>query len=108
MFLSYQPLYLSHFHISFHDVFLPYIRIPVRYILAAIQTNAPKVISIMNIETAICQYGTLNGILAIITIGELKGIMLAQTATELLGFEIAGVIKAIEKMISIVIGKLSD
>jgi hypothetical protein len=40
--------------------------------------------------------------------GELKGTMLAQTATELLGFDIAGVINAIEKMISIVIGKLSD
>lgn len=52
--------------------------------------------------------GTPKGIRAIITIGELKGIILAQTARELLGLEIAGVIKAIEKMMSMVIGKLND
>ena len=52
--------------------------------------------------------GTPNGILAIITIGELKGMMLVHTAIGLDGFDIAGVINAMEKMISIVIGKLSD
>ena len=52
--------------------------------------------------------GTPKGIRAIITIGELNGIMLAQTAMELLGLDIAGVINAIEKMISMVMGKLSD
>lgn len=53
-------------------------------------------------------FGTPKGTLAIITIGELKGMMLVQTATELLGFEIAGVISAMEKITSMVIGKLSD
>ena len=52
--------------------------------------------------------GTPNGILAIITIGELKGMMLVHTAMGLDGFDIAGVISAIEKMISMVMGKLSD
>ena len=52
--------------------------------------------------------GTPKGIRAIITIGELKGMILAHTATELLGLDIAGVINAIEKIMSIVIGKLND
>ena len=52
--------------------------------------------------------GTPNGILAIITMGELKGMILAHTATGLDGLEIVGVIKAIEKMMSMVMGKLSD
>ena len=59
-----------------------------------------------------CHHGTVlgtpNGILAIITIGELNGMMLAHTARELDGFEIVGVIKAIENMMSMVIGKLND
>ena len=52
--------------------------------------------------------GTPKGIRAIITIGELKGIMLAQTASGLPGFAIVGAIKKIEKITSIVIGKLND
>ena len=59
-----------------------------------------------------CHHGTVlgtpKGIRAIITIGELNGIMLAQTAKELLGLAIAGVINAMEKIISMVIGKLND
>ena len=52
--------------------------------------------------------GTPKGIRAIITIGELKGMMLDHTAIELLGLDMAGVINAMEKMISIVMGKLND
>ena len=53
-------------------------------------------------------FGTPKGILTIIIIGELNGMMLVQTARELDGFVIAGVIKAIENIMSMVIGKLSD
>ena len=52
--------------------------------------------------------GTPKGMRAIITMGELNGIMLVHTARLLVGLAIAGVINAIEKMISMVIGKLSD
>lgn len=52
--------------------------------------------------------GTPNGMRAIITMGELKGIILAQTAMALLGLEMAGAIKAMEKIMSMVIGKLND
>ena len=63
-------------------------------------------------DNANCHQGTVlgtpKGILAIITIGELKGIMLVHTAIELEGFDIAGVIRAMENMMSIVMGKLND
>ena len=52
--------------------------------------------------------GTPKGILAIITIGELKGMILVQTESVLDGLEIAGVISAMEKITSMVIGKLND
>ena len=52
--------------------------------------------------------GTPKGIRAIITIGELKGIMLAQIATGLVGLAMALLIKAIERITSIVIGKAKD
>jgi len=65
-----------------------------------------------NIDNPNCHQGTVlgtpKGILAIITIGELKGMMLVHTASGLVGFAIAGVINAMENMISIVIGKLND
>ena len=53
-------------------------------------------------------FGTPKGIRAIITIGELKGIILDHTAIGLEGFDMAGVIKAMEKMTSMVMGKLRD
>ena len=52
--------------------------------------------------------GTPNGMRTIIIIGELNGMMLDQTANELLGLEMTGVINAIEKITSIVMGKLND
>ena len=52
--------------------------------------------------------GTPKGILAIIMIGELKGIILPQTASGPVGSFMAAVIIAMEKITSIVTGKLSD
>ena len=64
------------------------------------------------IDKPSCHHGTVlgtpKGMRAIIIMGELKGMMLAHTATELLGFDIAGPISIIEKITSIVIGKLKD
>ena len=63
-------------------------------------------------DSASCHQGTVpgtpKGTLAIITIGELKGIILAQTAMGPVGLLIAVVIRAIEKITNMVIGKLSD
>ncbi len=79
---------------------------------AANQVVKIKPATSSSIERPNCHQGTVagtpNGMRAIITIGELKGMMLVHTATELLGFEIAGVISAIEKITSMVMGKLSD
>ena len=65
-----------------------------------------------NIDTASCHQGTVigtpKGILAIITMGELNGMMLAHTATELPGLVTEEDIRAMEKMISRVMGKLKD
>ena len=52
--------------------------------------------------------GTPNGIRAIITIGELNGMILAQTANGLVGLAMAALIMAIERITSMVMGKLSD
>ena len=52
--------------------------------------------------------GTPKGIRAIITIGELKGIMLAHTAIGLLGSFTAVIMIKMEKITSMVIGKLND
>ena len=64
------------------------------------------------IDKPSCHHGTVlgtpKGTLDIITMGELNGIILVQTAIGLDGFDMAGVIKAIENMMSIVIGKLND
>ena len=101
------PEYLSHFHISFHEVFLPYIRIPVRYILAAIHTKARKVTTIRAIETASCQAGTPKGILAIITIGEVSGIIEHQKERELSGFCIVPMATMSARIIGIVTGSMN-
>ena len=85
---------------------------PVRYILAANQVVNKKPPIKNNIDNPSCHHGTVfgtpKGILAIITIGELNGIILAHTASGLVGFAIAGVINAMENIISIVMGKLND
>ena len=52
--------------------------------------------------------GTPKGIRAIITMGELNGMILAQTATGLPGLAMVGAIKKMEKMTSMVMGKLND
>ena len=83
-----------------------------RYILAANQVvNINPAIS-NAIDKPSCHHGTVlgtpKGMRAIITMGELNGIILAQTARLLPGLDIAGVINAIEKMMSMVMGKLSD
>lgn len=85
---------------------------PVRYIRAANQVVNMKPAISRTMERPNCHQGTVtgtpNGIRAIITMGELKGMMLAHTASELPGLEMAGVISAMEKMTSMVMGKLSD
>ena len=102
----------AHFIISFQLGFLPYINIPVRYILAANQVVNMNPAINKTMERPNCHQGTVtgtpNGIRAIITMGELKGMMLAHTASELPGFEMAGVINAMENITSMVMGKLSD
>ena len=54
---------------------MPYMRMPVLYILAAIQVIRIKVPMSKMMEMTICQMGTPNGILTIMEIGEVKGIM---------------------------------
>ena len=84
-----MPLYFydflnAHLIISFQLGFLPYIKIPVLYILPANQVVKIKPAINKDIDKPSCHHGTVagtpNGILAIITIGELKGMILAQTA----------------------------
>ena len=60
------------------------------------------------IESASCQKGIPDGILAIITIGDEKGIILAQTAIGVSGFAAAVVIIIKDKIIGIVIGSIKD
>ena len=102
----------AHFIISFQLGFLPYIKIPVLYILPANQVVKIKPAINRLMDKPNCHHGTVagtpNGIRAIITIGELKGIILAHTAMGLPGLLIAGVINAMEKMTSMVMGKLKD
>ena len=55
--------------------FLPYIKIPILYILDAIQTDAINVPMIKIMESAICHIGTfVAAILTIIKIGAKNGI----------------------------------
>ena len=102
----------AHLIISFQDGFLPYIRIPVRYILPANQVVKTKPAINKAIERPSCHQGTVPGtpygILAIITMGELKGIILPHTAIGPVGSFIAIDIKAMEKITSMVTGKLND
>ncbi len=80
---------------------------PVRYTLAAIQTNPINVITIRNIERKICQYGTPKGIRAIITIGEVKGIIENQKAIELSGFCMVPMATIRASIIGIVTGSIN-
>lgn len=64
-----------HLAISLYVIFLPYIKIPVLYIFAAIQVNAMKLtINIIN-DTMICHIGIPKGILVIMHIGDVNGII---------------------------------
>lgn|GEM_PF-6873654 len=60
------------------------------------------------IDSANCQNGTPDGILAIITIGDEKGIILAHTAIGVSGFAAADIIITKDKIIGIVIGSIND
>jgi hypothetical protein len=66
-----------------------------------------KVISIRNIERKICQYGTPNGILAIITMGDVRGIIENQKEIELSGFCIVPIATKSPRMIGIVTGSIN-
>lgn len=84
-----QALLKSHFPISLKLAFLPYIRIPILYILPDNHTKKKTDKIKRAAERIICQAGGLNASLAGMTIGENKGKMEAQTAKLLLGALIA-------------------
>src|SRR5690606_24868152 len=74
-------LYVTHFIISLMLGFLPYIKIPTLYILAANIEITIKVPYNSISEIIISQKGIPNGILTIITIGAVKGIRDVQNAS---------------------------
>jgi hypothetical protein len=84
--------------------FLPYIKIPTRYIFAANHTIPTNVAKRIPSERRISQVGTPHGIRAIITIGEVKGIYEHHTATGELGSLRMVIITKIEIMIGIITG----
>ena len=63
--------------------------------------------SIIDIDTPICQKGTPNGILAIITIGEVRGIIEHQKDSGLSGFRIVPIATSSAKIIGIVTGSIN-
>ena len=68
--------------------FLPYIRIPTRYIFDPNQTVNIKVAINIPTESASCHHGTPNGIRINITIGDVNGIIEKIVAIEPSGFSI--------------------
>lgn len=95
--------------ISLNVTFLPCIKIPILYILAAAQVVSKKPIIINITESASShQVGALNGKRAIITIGDVNGKIEPNTAIPLLGsFNAFTMIKK-PKKIGIVIGKVNE
>ena len=81
--------------------------IPVLYIFAAIQTKAANVTTMSPMLKASCQYGTPNGILAIITIGEVRGIMEHHKESWLSGFCIVPIATISPRIIGIVTGSMN-
>ena len=72
--------------ISFILGFLPYMRMPKRYILAENQVKPMDDIYKNPMESSISHKGTSNGTRTIMTIGEVKGIMEHQKANGPSGF----------------------
>ena len=98
----------AHLNISFHEAFLPYIKIPVRYILPASQVVKINPATNSTIEVSNWYQGTPLGMRPIITMGEVNGIMLAQTITELSGVLRLLVKMMNAKMMGMVMGNISD
>ena len=71
--------------ISFHDTFLPYISMPVRYTLPASQVNMINVTNSSATDVTTCPIGTPNGMRSIMATGEVNGIIDNQILIELSG-----------------------
>ena len=77
---------------SFHVVFFPLRRIPLRYILAAAHIHKGNVAKMRIIDNITCQTGTPKGILNSMATGDVKGIIESHTLKVPEGsFNIAGI-----------------
>ena len=106
--VSYEPLLIIHRPISVKVTFLPYKRMPVRYIFADSQTipNEPKTSKI--IDAINSQAGTPRAMRKGMMIGENNGMSEDQNAKPLLGASIMAVRIKIEIMMGSDTGNVSD